>query len=359
MKFLNIFLLFLLLIFHNTESKAQETSEESGTNGKTNIFTKRKEVNLKTPEKILRLPGDYNRREHQPGGTEVVVMIGLESISEISENDRTVEVMMDIYLGWEDSRIEFLNETLFDCLTQFSVSPDILESLWTPDPVFLFQRSVEERRSSIKEDFDSKFMIRKSCSKYDKRIKLIFEQAIMVKVNCPEMEFSDFPLDTQSCGFFLRVMRQTENVTMIAPRMLWNALTSSDYNITVDTESGTFYGMSLSGFHVGLQRKTTVYIYTYFLPCSLMVLVSWVSFAVPTESVPGRLGLLLTLLLMLINLTTSATKSIPSSESICPLIIWIWLSLGFVAFALCEYFVILAILRFTSKSKVTFCVGSF
>ena len=37
-----------------------------------------------------------------------------------------------------------------------------------------------------------------------------------------------------------------------------------------------------------LERKRTVYLYTYFLPCSLMVMVSWVSFAVRAEAVPGR-----------------------------------------------------------------------
>ena len=43
-----------------------------------------------------------------------------------------------------------------------------------------------------------------------------------------------------------------------------------------------------SGFKVRMERKRTVYIYTYFLPCSLMVMVSWVGFAVRADAVPGR-----------------------------------------------------------------------
>ena len=64
---------------------------------------------------------------------------------------------------------------------------------------------------------------------------------------------------------------------------------------------------------------------------------------------PNRLGLLLTLLLMLINLNNSATKSIPTSDLICPLILWILMSAAFVTFALAEYFAILVLLRFGNK----------
>ena len=62
-----------------------------------------------------------------------------------------------------------------------------------------------------------------------------------------------------------------------------------------------------------------------------------------------RLGLLLTLLLMMINPNNSATNSIPTSDLICPLILWILMSAAFVTFALAEYFVILVLLRFGNK----------
>ena len=66
-----------------------------------------------------------------------------------------------------------------------------------------------------------------------------------------------------------------------------------------------------------------------------------------------RLGLLLTLLLMMINLNNSATDSIPTSDLICPLILWILMSAAFVTFALAEYFLILVLLRFGNKVSNT------
>ena len=62
-----------------------------------------------------------------------------------------------------------------------------------------------------------------------------------------------------------------------------------------------------------------------------------------------RLGLLLTLLLMTINLNNSATEKIPPSGKICPLVQWILISIVFILFALFEYFVILVVLRFWDK----------
>ena len=62
-----------------------------------------------------------------------------------------------------------------------------------------------------------------------------------------------------------------------------------------------------------------------------------------------RLGLLLTLLLMTINLNNSVTDKIPPSDKICPLIKWILISMVFILVALVEYFLILVVLRFRDK----------
>ena len=104
--------------------------------------------------------------------------------------------------------------------------------------------------------------------------------------------------------------------------------------------------ISVSGFYVVLHRKYDSYLWLYFAPCFMMVLTSWISFAVSFESVPGRLGLLLTLLLMMINMTNTISASIPKSDRICPLITWIFISIVFVILALVEYFIILLTVKF-------------
>ena len=108
----------------------------------------------------------------------------------------------------------------------------------------------------------------------------------------------------------------------------------------------------MSGFHISLKRNPRMYLATYFAPCTLMVVVSWMSFLINPDVVPGRLGLLLTLLLMLINLNNSVAASSPVSAKLNPLLVWIITSEAFVFLALTEYALILASSKFCGKSNV-------
>lgn len=83
-----------------------------------------------------------------------------------------------------------------------------------------------------------------------------------------------------------------------------------------------------------------------------MVVVSWMSFLIHPDVVPGRLGLLLTLLLMMINLNNSVAAASPSSASLNPLLLWIIASEAFVFTALVEYALIMANSKFCRKAMV-------
>ena len=71
------------------------------------------------------------------------------------------------------------------------------------------------------------------------------------------------------------------------------------------------------GFYFNMKRIHNVYMYTYFGPCMLMVITSWISFNVNYDA--DRLGLLVTLLLKLINLNNSVSSTIPQSSKVTPI----------------------------------------
>ena len=241
----------------------------------------------------------------------------------------------------------------------------LTREMWTPDVKFVNQVYLANTMSAIKNDSDAIVSIMKTpcqekteqfCqsmalhNETEESIKIFFRRTINVEVNCPRMHFADFPFDSQTCLFSVGDIHAKEN----PENFLWgstflverNNLTSTEFELSLEeaTESNV-----TTGFRVRMVRKTAVYIYTYFVPCGLMVIVSWVSFAVDVDAVPGRLGLLLTLLLMTINLNNTATAAIPSSQTICPLIAWIQLSISFITLGLVEYFVILLMMRFGKK----------
>ena len=73
---------------------------------------------------------------------------------------------------------------------------------------------------------------------------------------------------------------------------------------------------SVTGFEVTLRRKMSHYIITYYFPAMMFVSVSWISFLVPPESVPGRMTILVTVFLVLVNIFNSITSNIPRADGL-------------------------------------------
>ena len=71
---------------------------------------------------------------------------------------------------------------------------------------------------------------------------------------------------------------------------------------------------SVAGFELTLSRKMMHYIITCYLPSGMFVVVSWISFLVPPDIVPGRMALLVTVFLVLINIFNTITTNIPKAD---------------------------------------------
>merc|ERR1712079_801698 len=99
---------------------------------------------------------------------------------------------------------------------------------------------------------------------------------------------------------------------------------------------------SLCGFEMTLTRNAAKYLYIYYLPSGLFVVVSWVSFLIPPEVVPGRMALLVTLFLVLINIFNTITNVSPNVEGMTAIASWMIACMFFFFFlALLEYAAIL------------------
>ena len=98
---------------------------------------------------------------------------------------------------------------------------------------------------------------------------------------------------------------------------------------------------SVCGFELILTRKMSFYIVTYYLPSGLFVVVSWISFLVNPEVIPGRMTLLVTIFLVLINIFNTIQTNSPKAEGLTAIEAWVIACIIFVFGALGEYTVIL------------------
>ena len=102
-----------------------------------------------------------------------------------------------------------------------------------------------------------------------------------------------------------------------------------------DDNNSIFSGnYSVTGFELTLHRKMSHYIVTYYFPAGMFVIVSWISFLVPPESVPGRMTILVTVFLVLVNIFNSITSNIPRADGLTAIESFIIICIVFVFGAL-------------------------
>ena len=82
------------------------------------------------------------------------------------------------------------------------------------------------------------------------------------------------------------------------------------------------------------------------------MVVSWVSFLIPPEVVPGRMALLVTLFLVLTNIFNTITNVSPNVEGMTAIASWMIACMFFVFLALLEYATILYFQLVSERSKV-------
>lgn len=104
---------------------------------------------------------------------------------------------------------------------------------------------------------------------------------------------------------------------------------------------------SVAGFEMILHRKISFYVVTYYLPSGLFVVVSWISFLVNPEVIPGRMTLLVTIFLVLINIFNTIQTNSPKAEGLTAIEAWVIACIIFVFGALGEYTVILLKIKLT------------
>ena len=153
----------------------------------------------------------------------------------------------------------------------------------------------------------------------------------IVQVKC-QMNFKYFPFDTQDCHFTLGTDSGTQEEIQIESQFLSKRLTKySEFDVEILSHKeerihAKFLDAfnlkhphqeqkySTAGLNIILKRNWRPYMGSYFMPVFLMSLICSISFIISPDMIPGRIALLLTLVLVLINSFNGLQEQIPSSE---------------------------------------------
>ncbi|XP_071439191.1 gamma-aminobutyric acid receptor subunit alpha-3 [Hetaerina americana] len=254
---------------------------------------------------------DYESSQLPPEGkgrpTVVRTNILIRSMGPISELD--MDYSMDCYFRqyWRDSRLSFSGAGHIKSL---SLSIKMLERIWRPDTYFhngknsyVHTITVPNKLLRIGQDGD-----------------ILYSMRLTIKAKCP-MELRNFPMDRQSCPLILGSYAYTSkqlvyqwqsgNSVNFVPGMAlsqFDLMGSPQRNLSLTRREGEF---SVLQVNFNLQRHTGYFLIQVYVPCILIVVLSWVSFWIHREATADRVGLGITTVLTLSTISLDSRTDLP------------------------------------------------
>ncbi len=159
--------------------------------------------------------------------------------------------------------------------------------------------------------------------------KVWYTVSAYVTIECPFV-FDNYPMDRQNCSLRMgSFFHETDSVRFSGSfsydpeeqRLLPYGFDVGDlpdgdevayYRAgTDDEERYSVYGVQLR-----MRREFQPFLVRFYIPSAVFVVVSWISFTVDPRVVPGRMALLVTVLLMLINMSTGLSGIIPLAKNL-------------------------------------------
>ncbi|XP_006011295.1 gamma-aminobutyric acid receptor subunit rho-1 [Latimeria chalumnae] len=264
----------------------------------------------------------------------VGVDVQVESLDSISEVD--MDFTMTLYLRhyWKDERLSFQSTTN----QSMTFDGRLVKKIWVPDMFF-----VHSKRSFIHDTTTDNIMLRVFPDG-----KVLYSLRVTVTAMC-NMDFSRFPLDTQTCSLEIESYAYTEDDLML----YWkygNESLKTDERISLSqffiqefhtTTRLAFY--SSTGWYnrlyinFTLRRHIFFFLLQTYFPATLMVMLSWVSFWIDRRAVPARVPLGITTVLTMSTIITGVNASMPRVSYIKAVDVYLWVSFVFVFLSVLEY----------------------
>uniref|UniRef100_A0A915PSG0 Gamma-aminobutyric acid receptor subunit beta n=1 Tax=Setaria digitata TaxID=48799 RepID=A0A915PSG0_9BILA len=283
----------------------------------------------------------YDKRLRPNYGTEPVnvgITIHVSSVSAVSEVN--MDFTIDFYLRqtWNDPRLAFRHylygifENDIDSLT---VGVDYLQKLWKPDTFFPNEKKSYFHITTTHNSF----------LRIYPNGNVFTSQRLTVTATC-NMKLQLFPMDSQRCKL------EIESYGYSALDIVYyfnnsKAISKSDFElpqfVLVDMQVASRNIVLSSGNYSRLtcaflfKRNIGFYIIQIYLPSTLIVVISWVSFWLNRDATPARVALSVLTILTMTTLTATTNASLPKVSYVKSIDIFLGVSFVMVFSSLLEF----------------------
>ncbi|XP_033932154.1 gamma-aminobutyric acid receptor subunit rho-2-like [Pseudochaenichthys georgianus] len=294
-----------------------------------------KSKKLKTSHLLRIDEHDFTMRPAFAGpAVPVGVDVQVESLDSISEVD--MDFTMTLYLRhyWKDERLAFPSTTN----KSMTFDGRLVKKIWVPDVFF-----VHSKRSFIHDTTTENIMLRVFPDGH-----VLYSLRVTVTAAC-NMDFSRFPLDSQTCTLELESYAYTDEDLMLYWKSGDESLSTDDRISLSQFLIQKFHTSSRLAFYSStgwynrlyinftLRRHIFFFLLQTYFPATLMVMLSWVSFWIDRRAVPARVSLGITTVLTMSTIITGVNASMPRVSYIKAVDIYLWVSFVFVFLSVLEY----------------------
>ncbi|XP_022092153.1 glycine receptor subunit alpha-4-like [Acanthaster planci] len=295
---------------------------------------------------LLTLMKTYDKRIRPNfGGLPTIVACSVFVLSMDEVTEVTMDYGMTILLEeyWNDPRLAYAN---ISTLPYISSGMSVAEKIWVPDLFF-----ANEKRASFHEVTVHNRLIRVYPDG-----DIFYSMKLSLVLYC-HMDFKAFPMDKQRCKTAIESYQSTEDELIVLWKMpnpvaMATEISLPQYSMQPDIPFGTCQNRVSTGpsnanfsciqFSFTLVRELTFYIIQTYIPTSLLVLISWVSFWIDIGQAAARVSLGVTTVLTMTTTTVGygAFAGLPKVSYTKAIDLWFDACLSFVIGSLFEYAVV-------------------
>ncbi|XP_039630700.1 gamma-aminobutyric acid receptor subunit gamma-2 isoform X1 [Polypterus senegalus] len=249
-------------------------------------------------------------------------------------NAINMEYTIDIFFAqtWYDRRLKF-NSTM----KVLRLNSNMVGKIWIPDTFF---------RNSKKADAHWITTPNRMLRIWNDG-RILYTLRLTIDAEC-QLKLNNFPMDEHSCPLEFSsygypkeeiVYLWKKSSVEVGDTRSWRLYQFSFVGLrntseVVKTTSGDYVVMTV---FFDLSRRMGYFTIQTYIPCTLIVVLSWVSFWINKDAVPARTSLGITTVLTMTTLSTIARKSLPKVSYVTAMDLFVSVCFIFVFAALIEY----------------------
>nr|CAD7203081.1 unnamed protein product [Timema douglasi] len=218
----------------------------------------------------------------------------IRSMGPISELD--MDYSMDCYFRqyWRDSRLSFAGTN-----KSLSLSIKMLERIWRPDTYFY----------NGKNSYVHTITVPNKLLRISPRGDILYSMSTRYLVLNPDLPIIG-SLNAYTTKELVYQWNSVSSVDFVSGLTLsqFDLMGSPQRNITFNRREGEF---SVLQVNFNLQRHTGYFLIQVYVPCTLIVVLSWVSFWIHREATSDRVGLCITTVLTLSTISLDSRTDLP------------------------------------------------